>query len=112
VIDPNLIKALSDRIVREFKPERIILFGSYAYGESTESSDIDLLVVLPFEGKSTYKASEIHNKTRPEFPLDLIVRTSEQIEDRLKKNDWFIKDILAKGRTLYEAHNPRVGTQG
>lgn len=112
MVDLDLIKALSERIVREFRPERIILFGSYATGEPTDGSDIDLLVVLPFEGKATHKAGEIRNRIRPEFPLDLIVRTPEQVEDRLAKNDWFMRDIFAKGRTLYEADNSRVGAEG
>ena len=109
MVDANLIKALSDRIVREFRPERIILFGSYASGEPNQDSDIDLLVVLPFEGKAAYKTGEIRTKVRPEFPLDLIVRTPEQVADRLAMNDLFIRDIFAKGRILYEADNVRVG---
>jgi predicted nucleotidyltransferase len=112
MVDPNLIKALSDRIVREFRPERIILFGSYASGDPNEDSDIDLLVVLPFEGKAAYKAGEIRTRVRPEFPLDLIVRTPEQVAERLAMNDWFIRDIFAKGRILYEADNARVGAEG
>jgi predicted nucleotidyltransferase len=112
MVDLDLIKALSQRIVREFRPERIILFGSYVSGEPNEDSDIDLLVVLPFEGKATHKAGEIRNRTRPEFPLDLIVRTPEQIEERLAKNDWFLRDIFAKGHTLYETDNGRVGKKG
>jgi len=106
------IKALSERIAHEFQPERIILFGSYASGKPNEGSDVDLLVVLSFEGKAAYKAGEIRNKIRPEFPLDLIVRTPEQVEDRLAKNDWFMRDIFEKGRTLYEIDNARVGAEG
>ena len=112
MVDPNLISALSDRIVREFRPEQIILFGSYASGKPNEDSDIDLLVVLPFEGKAAYKAGEIRTKVRPEFPVDLIVRTPEQVADRLAMNDWFMRDIFAKGRVLYEADNARVGAEG
>src|SRR6266550_2679376 len=109
MVDLSRIKDLSEQIAREFRPDRIILFGSYASGEQTEASDIDLLVILSFEGKSTYKASEIRDTIRPEFPLDLIVRTPEQVEDRLAKNDWFMRDIFEKGRTLYEIDNSRVG---
>jgi predicted nucleotidyltransferase len=109
MVDFDLIKAFSERIALEFKPERIILFGSYASGKQQEASDIDLLVVLPFEGKATYKASEIRNKIRAEFPLDLIVRTPEQIKKRLAQNDWFMRDIFENGRTLYESDNSRVG---
>jgi uncharacterized protein len=64
------IQELCNRIVQEFKPERIILFGSYAYGNPTPDSDVDLLVVLPFEGKNFSKSLEILNRANPAFPID------------------------------------------
>ena len=112
MVNFDRINALSERIVREFQPDRIILFGSYAYGEPGDDSDVDLLVVLPFEGKAAYKAGEIRNRVRPEFAVDLIVRSPEQVQDRLAQNDWFMRDIFEKGRTLYETVNGRVGTEG
>lgn len=112
MVDLDRIKTLSERIAQEFRPVRIVLFGSYASGEPNEGSDIDLLVVLRFEGKAAYKASEIRNRIRADFPLDLIVRTPEQVEDRLKNNDWFMRDIFEKGRTLYEVDNAGVGAEG
>jgi predicted nucleotidyltransferase len=51
MISTALIEEVAERIVREFNPERIILFGSHAYGTPGPDSDVDLLVVLPFEGK-------------------------------------------------------------
>lgn len=58
------IQALADRIVREFLPERIVLFGSYASGTASPDSDVDLLVVLPYQGKSWAKAAEIRGRVR------------------------------------------------
>ena len=101
--------ALSEQIAREFSPERIILFGSYAYGVPSEGSDIDLLVVLPFTGKPARKALEIVSKIRPGFPLDLLVRTPEQVSERIANNDWLMRDAVEKGRTLYESNHTRVG---
>lgn len=106
-MDPILL--LSDRIAREFQPERIILFGSYAYGIPNTSSDIDLLVILPFKGKPMRKALEILNKTDPHIPVDLLVRTPEQIKERIADHDWFICEIIEKGRVLYESNHERVG---
>ena len=103
------ILALSEEIAREFNPERIILFGSYAYGMPRDDSDIDLLVVLPFNGKSARKALEIMSKINPRIPLDLIVRTPEQVDERLANNDWMMRDTIEKGRTLYEANHARMG---
>lgn len=68
------IRQLSERIVREFHPERIILFGSYAYGTPTNDSDVDILVILPFNGKPMHKALKIVRKIKPNIPLDLLVR--------------------------------------
>lgn len=97
------ITELTERIAREFHPERIILFGSYAYGNPTHDSDVDLLVVLPFEGKAARKAIEIRNRINAGLPLDLLVRTPEQLSERLSQDDWFMREIVENGRTLYEA---------
>jgi len=96
------IKAFAHRIAGEFNPERIILFGSYAWGKPTADSDVDLLVVLPFKGKSWKMASEIRKRTHPAFPLDLLVRTSDQLKQRLKMGDGFFDEITRQGKVLYE----------
>src|SRR5947209_6285100 len=103
MVSLDRIKVLTDAIAREFHPERIILFGSYAYGNPSDDSDVDLLVVLPFAGKPVRKAIEIRSRINPKIPVDLLVRTPEQIADRIAKNDWFMREIVEKGRTLYEA---------
>ena len=79
------------------------LFGSYAYGTATEDSDVDLLIVLPFEGKAAHKALEIIRKVKPRIPLDLLVRTPEQVKERIANNDWFMREVFEKGRKLYES---------
>jgi uncharacterized protein len=103
------IQEFSQQIAEKFQPDRIILFGSYAYGQPTEDSDVDLLVILPFEDLPVYKAVEIRRQVRPPFPLDLMARTSEQIQQRLDMGDFFIHDIINKGRILYETNHSRVG---
>ena len=97
------IKDLSRRIAQEFHPQRILLFGSYAWGSPSPDSDVDLLVILPFDGKSVSKSVEIRLKTRPRFPVDLLVRTPERIRERLALGDPFIRAILEQGKVLYEA---------
>lgn len=109
MISHSQIQAFSQKIVEQFQPEQIILFGSYAYGQPNQDSDVDLLVILPFEGLPVYKAIEIRKKLRPVFSLDLITRTSKQIQQRLDMGDFFIQDILQRGRILYEANHARVG---
>ena len=97
------IEELSQNIGREFKAEKVILFGSYAYGAPAPDSDVDLLVVMKFKGKSAWKALEILNRLDPKFGVDLLVRTPAQVRKRLQWNDFFMKEIIEKGKVLYEA---------
>lgn len=103
------IMSLSDNIVRMFHPAYIILFGSYAYGQPDQDSDVDLLVVLPFKGKPTRKALEILKGVNPQIPVDLLVRTPEHVRERVTNNDWFMREILEKGRKIYESDNSGMG---
>ncbi len=111
MVEVEKFLSLSATIAREFKPDCIILFGSYAYGKPTEDSDVDLLVVLPFEGKPLRKALEIRHKANPLIPVDLLVRTPEQVKERIANNDWFMREILEKGRRIYESTDAGMGEQ-
>ncbi len=109
IVDFRQIRRLSDRIAQEFRPERIVLFGSHALGTAHTESDVDLLVIMPFEGKGAVKSVEILNRVNPRFPVDLLVRTPEQIRQRLSWNDFFLHEILDSGKVLYEATDTRMG---
>jgi predicted nucleotidyltransferase len=104
MITMRQIEDVSGRIAAQFEPERILLFGSYAWGAPSPDSDVDLLVILPFEGKAVAKSVEMRLKIRPPFPVDLLVRTPEKIRERLALGDPFIRSILEKGKVLYEAN--------
>jgi len=97
------IKEVSAIIAKKYQPQKIILFGSHAWGKPNEDSDVDLFIV-----KETEDTREISRKIsrfifpRP-FPMDIIVYKPEQAESRLKKGDFFIRDIFAKGKLLYES---------
>ena len=104
-IPRRAIHTFAQKIAREFKPHKIILFGSYAYGTPTSDSDVDMLVIMPFEGRGARKAAEILQATDPRFPIDLLVRTPEQIERRVSLGDFFIREITQKGKVLYAAAN-------
>ena len=106
MVEMSQIEALSQQIAEQFHPERIILFGSYADGQPTPDSDVDLLVVLPCKGHPARKATEIRCQIRPQFPLDLIVRTPELLHQRLAMGDDFFKEIVDQGKVLYEAIDP------
>lgn len=108
MVEPQQIQQVCAEIARRFQPERIILFGSYAYGQPTEHSDVDLLVVLPFEGASTDKAIEIGLAVRVPFPMDLLVSTPQRLQQRLQMEDFFLREITQRGKTLYEAGHAGV----
>ena len=99
------IQALADKIALSFVPEKIILFGSYATGTAHEGSDVDMLVVLPFEGSMLAKSLEILRLTNPLFPVDLLAKTPQLIRTKMEAGDFFINDIVTNGKTLYERAN-------
>jgi predicted nucleotidyltransferase len=109
---PNIplaaIRRFARRIAERFQPDKIILFGSYAYGKPHEESDVDLLVIM--RTKNAIDQS-IRIKTAFErlFSLDLIVRTPWQIQRGLKDDNWFLREIIEKGKVIYEARDRQVG---
>jgi predicted nucleotidyltransferase len=106
------IHELCKRIVDRFEPEKIILFGSYATGHPHSGSDIDLLVILPFEGRGFQKSLEILNTVSPQFPVDLIARTPEDTTRRYEEGDPLIREALDRGKLLYERDGKGVARQG
>ncbi|HNN13012.1 MAG TPA: nucleotidyltransferase domain-containing protein [Anaerolineales bacterium] len=92
------------RIVSELKPEKIILFGSYAYGTPTPDSDVDLLVVMRTRAKTIDRYVMVSNILDPrEFPVDIIVKTPKELrEEQKKKSGFFLREIITKGKVLYE----------
>ena len=96
------IKQLCNQIAREFKPEKIILFGSHAYGKPEWDSDVDLLIIMPFKGRHTRKAIEILDPLNPATALDLLVGTPGQVEKRLAMGDFFMREIIERGKVMYE----------
>jgi len=109
MITPSQIHQVSNEIARRFQPERIILFGSYAYGTPTEDSDIDLLVVMSLPDKGRGRASDIRLHLDISFPLDLIVCDPAYLEQRIAMNDFFLREVTEKGRTLYAGAHTAMG---
>lgn len=95
------IQEIADKIAKEFQPEKIILFGSYAWGQPTENSDVDLFIVKKTDN-TRETAREIDGSIRPRpFPIDLIVYKPESVEKGLIMKDFFINNIIIKGKILY-----------
>ena len=97
------IRRAAQQLVDALQPEKIILFGSFAYGQPTIDSDVDLLIIMNTKLRPharSMQASEVLSP-RP-FPVDLIVRTPAEIAERLRVKDCFIEEIVTKGKVLYE----------
>ncbi|MFB3892541.1 MAG: nucleotidyltransferase domain-containing protein [Phycisphaerae bacterium] len=107
------IRKLGRRIGEEFKPIRVILFGSHARGEATPDSDVDLLVVMRFKGHPLDKAGKILVRVHPgTFAIDLLVRSPAMIAKRIRMGDCFMKEVMDTGKVIYEAPDKRVDRQG
>lgn len=97
------IKRLCRRIVDAFHPEKIILFGSRAYGKPREDSDIDLLVVMPYEGSHLAQAARILRHLGVLAPIEMLVRSPDEIHERIEIGDRFMQEIAERGKVMYEA---------
>ncbi len=102
MVNRHKINSFVRRVAQEFRPRQIILFGSYAYGKPTPDSDVDLLVVMPHKGPPSEQAATIRKRIRAGFPMDLIVRSPDEIRKRTHMGDCFIREIMERGQPLYE----------
>jgi predicted nucleotidyltransferase len=105
------IRRAAGNIARRFRPHRITLFGSYAYGRPNENSDVDLLILMA--GHSVHDRG-IHIREQIEFgfPVDLLVRSPAEFKRRIALGDCFLREIQEKGKILYEAADARMGGKG
>lgn len=99
----NEIQTIAQKIAQEIDPEKIILFGSRAWGEPSPDSDVDLFVIKD-TGRSTRDVAReidglLWGRT---LPVDIIVSTPEKVDRRLQLGDFFIRDIISHGKVLYE----------
>jgi predicted nucleotidyltransferase len=102
-VTKRLLHDMVQRIVAHFQPEKIILFGSYAYGQPHADSDVDLLVIMESDEEPAQRAMRVLPVARVVgVPMDMLVRTPAEIACRLAIGDHFIKEILTTGRVLYE----------
>jgi predicted nucleotidyltransferase len=97
------IRAVVDRIVEAAHPDKVILFGSYAYGKPTIDSDVDFLVVMESDERPAKRAIQIErNLLDVPFPMDILVRTPSEISERLRLEDYFMRDVIRQGQVVYE----------
>ena len=101
-ITEELIQEVKNRIVSEVHPEKIVLFGSYAYGTPTKDSDLDLLVILKTKEPMHKRGVRIRKSLRDiSTPKDILVYTPQEVEKWKNASTAFITTILKKGKVIY-----------
>ncbi|MGA2176368.1 MAG: nucleotidyltransferase domain-containing protein [Verrucomicrobiota bacterium] len=106
MVNPAKIRSFCNAVAKQFRPRKIILFGSHAYGRPTTDSDVDLLVIMPRVRERGERMSvRIRHAVPRDFPLDLLVRTPLEVARSLRHGDFFIRDIMENGKVMYETHN-------
>ena len=112
MVEAREIIKFADEIARRFKPLKIILFGSYASGEPTEDSDVDLAVVKSYRGPSYREAARLCDGIVRSFPLDLIMYSPGELRRLMASRDYLALEIVQTGISLYDAKDQSVGREG
>lgn len=102
LITQKQIQLVTRRIVQGYQPEKVILFGSYAWGKPSKDSDVDLLIIKKTKKKWLARNLEVRQIINGELPVDILIRTPAEVRKRLKMGDFFYQDIATKGKYLYE----------
>jgi uncharacterized protein len=110
-IPMRVIRQFARDVAEKFQPDKIILFGSRAYGTPHDDSDVDILVIMPTWNQLS-TAARISIAVDPPFPLDIIVRTPKEMKWRLEEGESFLTEVVGKGKVLYEKDDAGVGAQG
>lgn len=96
------LKAVTKRIVESYDPEKIILFGSYAWGRPNEDSDFDLLIVKKNKKDFLTEQKKVRKIIDGEIAVDILISTPEEVKKRLDLGDFFFRDIIKKGKYFYD----------
>ena len=95
------VQAVVEQIAEQFDPDKIILFGSYAYGHPRPESDVDLLVVMDTPLRNGEQAAQIARALDYHFGMDLLVRRPQQLAERIALGDSFLREITERGTVVY-----------
>jgi predicted nucleotidyltransferase len=107
----RVIRRYARQVAARFRPQQIILFGSYANGTTHQDSDVDLLAVMPARNEID-QAIRIRLALPAPFPMDLLVRTPQDLQWRVEAGDSFLRDIVTCGKVLYGQTDRPMGRKG
>lgn len=104
VILHQRIRPILSVLIKSYRPRKIILFGSWVKGDFSEESDIDLLIIKSSPKNRLERAWEVYHLLSPQkaYPMDVIVLTPQELQERLVFEDPFIHEVLKNGIVLYE----------
>ncbi len=100
----DTIQKIMDKLVTGYAPQKVILYGSYAYGKHDRDSDIDLLIIKKTTERFIDRwvtVQQILTGTHPSIPVETLVLTPQEMEKRLAIGDQFVEEIINKGEVLY-----------
>lgn len=102
MITRETITAVTKKIAQSFNPEKIILFGSYAWGKPEIDSDLDIFIVMESKDRPIKRAVSVKRVLKDLYvPMDILVRTPHELQYRIDIGDPFIKKILRDGQVVY-----------
>jgi len=96
------IHDVAQKIIQHYKPERIYLFGSFAWGKPTADSDVDLFIVKDTQERKFDRQLKVRRIINGSLPADILVYNKKEVQERIALGDFFIKAILKKGKLLYD----------
>lgn len=114
-VTDDLLREIVQKIVTAFNPQKVILFGSRAYGKPAPDSDVDLLIVTnALKTRSFFERRRAVSDLFPHrrFALDVIVCTPAELEQLVKQGPAFFRQVVTQGKVLYERRGHRLDTQG
>jgi predicted nucleotidyltransferase len=105
------IRKFARQVAERFQPDKIILFGSYAYGTPHEDSDVDILIIMPSK-RGRRLSVDIRMAIPFDYAMDLLVRKPEEVEHALAEGQHFWTEVITRGKVLYAKAHPPLGPQG
>jgi len=100
---PEKVQEVIRKIVEGYDPEKIIIFGSYARGDWTEDSDLDVLVVKATEERPFDRIGSVSGVCWPrKLSMDIVVKTPKELEDELEERELFTREIMREGVVVHD----------
>lgn len=97
------ISKIKTKVVQKYQPEKIILFGSYVWGKFTSDSDVDFFIIKNTKKRKLDRMYEVDKLLHSrKIPVDILVYTPKEVKERLELGDYFVEDVIKKGKVIYE----------